>query len=68
MTGVQTCALPILIVVLTPAGGDAVQAFKAGIMEIADVFCINKADLPGADRLMREIRAAQELGMHEEHT
>ena len=40
-----------VVVVLTPAGGDAVQAFKAGIMEIADVFCINKADLPGADRL-----------------
>ena len=57
-----------VVVVLTPAGGDAVQAFKAGIMEIADVFCINKADLPGADRLQREIRAAQELGAHDEHT
>ncbi len=56
------------VVVLTPAGGDAVQAFKAGIMEIADVFTINKADLPGADRLMREIRAAQELGAHDENT
>jgi LAO/AO transport system kinase len=56
------------LVVLTPAGGDAVQAFKAGIMEIADVFCINKADLPGADRLAREIRTAQELGAHDEHT
>lgn len=56
------------VVVLTPAGGDAVQAFKAGIMEIADVFAINKADLPGADRLQREIRAAQELGAHDEHT
>jgi LAO/AO transport system kinase len=56
------------VLVLTPAGGDAVQAFKAGIMEIADVFCINKADLPGADRLEREIRAAQELGAHDEHT
>lgn len=56
------------VLVLTPAGGDAVQAFKAGIMEIADVFCINKADLPGADRLLREIRAAQELGAHDEYT
>jgi LAO/AO transport system kinase len=55
------------VLVLTPAGGDAVQAFKAGIMEIADVYCINKADLPGADRLQREIRAAQELGAHDEH-
>ena len=57
-----------VVVVLTPAGGDAIQAFKAGIMEIADVFAINKADLPGADRLQREIRAAQELGAHDEHT
>jgi LAO/AO transport system kinase len=56
------------VLVLTPAGGDAVQAFKAGIMEIADVYCINKADLPGADRLLREIRAAQELGAHDENT
>jgi len=36
-----------------------VQAIKAGIMEIADVFVINKADLPGADRLEQEIRAMQ---------
>jgi LAO/AO transport system kinase len=56
------------VLVLTPAGGDAVQAFKAGIMEIADVFCINKADLPGADRLLREVRAAQELGAHDQNT
>jgi LAO/AO transport system kinase len=56
------------VLVLTPAGGDAVQAFKAGIMEIADVFAVNKADLPGADRLTREIKAAQELGSHDEHT
>jgi LAO/AO transport system kinase len=57
-----------VLLILTPAGGDAVQAFKAGIMEIADVFVINKADLPGADRLEREIRAALELGPHDEHT
>jgi LAO/AO transport system kinase len=56
------------VLVLTPAGGDAVQAFKAGIMEIADVFVVNKADLPGAERLMREIRAAQELGAHDQDT
>lgn len=48
--------------VLTPAGGDGVQAFKAGIMEIADVLVVNKADLPGADRSVRELRAAQGLG------
>ena len=56
------------VLVLTPNAGDAVQAFKAGIMEIADVFAINKADLPGADRLEREIKAALELGAHDEHT
>ena len=57
-----------VLLVMTPAGGDAVQAFKAGIMEIADVFAINKADLPGADRLEREIKAALELAPHDEHT
>lgn len=56
------------VLVLTPAGGDAVQAFKAGIMEIADVFAVNKADLPGADRMVREIGAALELGTHDEST
>lgn len=50
------------VLVLTPGQGDSVQAFKAGIMEIADVFVINKADLPGSGRLKREIQAALELG------
>ena len=49
------------LLVLTPAHGDGVQAFKAGIMEIADLFCINKNDLPGGHRLKREIRAALQL-------
>ena len=48
-------------VVLTPSLGDDVQAAKAGIMEIADVFVINKADLPGADELERQILAAISL-------
>ena len=56
------------VLVLTPAGGDAVQAFKAGIMEIADVFAINKADIPGADRTEREIKAALEFNPHDEHS
>ncbi|WP_337193047.1 methylmalonyl Co-A mutase-associated GTPase MeaB [Deinococcus xianganensis] len=56
------------LLVLTPAGGDGVQAFKAGIMEIADVIAVNKADLPGADRTVRELMAAQGLGAHDEHT
>jgi LAO/AO transport system kinase len=46
------------VVVVNPGWGDSVQANKAGLMEIADVFVINKADQPGADRLDREIKAA----------
>jgi len=49
----------VTVLVLVPGMGDDVQAIKAGIMEIADVFTINKADLPGADRLEQEIRAVQ---------
>lgn len=45
----------IAIVVLVPGLGDEVQALKAGIMEIADVFVVNKADRDGADRLASEI-------------
>src|SRR5574341_336599 len=51
----------VTVVVLTPGLGDDVQAIKAGIMEIADVFVINKADQAGADRLEREIQAALSL-------
>ncbi len=43
------------VVVLTPESGDSVQAMKAGLMEISDVFVVNKADRPGAERLAREI-------------
>lgn len=46
----------VTIVVLVPGMGDDIQAIKAGIMEIADIFVINKADQPGADRVEREIR------------
>jgi LAO/AO transport system kinase len=49
----------VTLLVLAPGMGDDVQAIKAGIMEIADVFAINKADLPGADRLEQEIRTMQ---------
>ncbi len=51
----------VIVLVLVPGFGDDVQAMKAGIMEIADVFAINKADLPGADRLEQEIRAMQSV-------
>ncbi len=52
----------VTVLVLVPGMGDDVQAIKAGTMEIADVFAINKADLPGAGRLEQEIRAMQSLG------
>lgn len=44
------------VVLLAPGMGDGIQAAKAGILEIADVFVVNKADRPGADRTAREIR------------
>jgi LAO/AO transport system kinase len=52
----------VTVVVLTPNMGDDVQAIKAGVMEIAEIFVINKADLPGADRARREIEAMLSLG------
>jgi LAO/AO transport system kinase len=47
----------VTMVVLVPGMGDDVQAIKAGIIEIADVFVINKSDLPGADKLERELNS-----------
>ncbi|MDR3584110.1 MAG: methylmalonyl Co-A mutase-associated GTPase MeaB [Desulfosporosinus sp.] len=44
-----------VVVVLNPGTGDGIQAIKAGIMEIADVFVINKSDLPGAERMKNDI-------------
>ena len=44
-----------VVVVLTPESGDTVQTLKAGLIEIADVFVVNKADRPGATRLAREL-------------
>ncbi len=45
-----------VVVVLSPGWGDEIQAFKAGLMEIGDVFVVNKADLPGANRTLLDIR------------
>jgi LAO/AO transport system kinase len=56
----------VTVVVLVPGMGDDVQAIKAGIMEIADVFVINKSDQPGADRLQREIKAIQSLAVRKD--
>ncbi len=51
----------ITVVILVPGMGDDVQSIKAGIMEIADIFVINKSDREGAERVEREIRALQSL-------
>ncbi|WP_047980907.1 methylmalonyl Co-A mutase-associated GTPase MeaB [Ornithinibacillus contaminans] len=56
------------VVVLTPNSGDVLQIFKAGIMEIADLFVINKADLPGVGKLkalLRELVHSNNRAQHE---
>ena len=59
----------VTIVVLVPGMGDDVQSIKAGIMEIADIFVINKSDRDGAERVEREVRAMQSLAMrHDDWT
>jgi LAO/AO transport system kinase len=50
-----------VVVVVVPGYGDDVQAVKAGLMEIADVFCVNKADLHGADKVAGEVEAMMML-------
>jgi len=52
----------VTVLALVPGMGDDVQALKAGIIEIADIFVVNKADQPGADRVEAEIRATLSLG------
>lgn len=54
-------AADTVVVVLVPESGDAVQAMKAGLMEIADVFCVNKADHPDAGALVHALRAMLHL-------
>jgi len=46
------------LVVLVPESGDGIQVMKAGLMEIADIFVVNKADRPGADRIRQELEVA----------
>ncbi|HVR69882.1 MAG TPA: methylmalonyl Co-A mutase-associated GTPase MeaB [Vicinamibacteria bacterium] len=55
----------VSVVVLVPGMGDEVQALKAGIMEIADVFAVNKADRDGADRLVTQIQSMLSLAGEE---
>jgi len=49
------------VLVLTPEAGDSVQTLKAGLMEVADVFAINKSDRPGAERMALDIRSMLEM-------
>ena len=56
----------ITVVILVPGMGDDVQTIKAGIMEIADIFVINKSDREGAERVEREIRALQSLALRDD--
>jgi LAO/AO transport system kinase len=51
----------VTVVVLMPGMGDDIQSIKAGIMEIADIFVINKSDREGADRVEKEVRSMQSL-------
>ncbi len=57
----------ITIVILVPGMGDDVQTIKAGIMEIADIFVVNKSDYEGAERVEREIRALQSLDVRSDN-
>ena len=50
------------LVLLAPGMGDGIQAAKAGILEVADVFVVNKADRAGADETVRDLRSMQSLG------
>ena len=52
------------VVVLVPESGDAIQAMKAGILEVADILVVNKSDRSGADRLILEMKFAFELRAH----
>jgi LAO/AO transport system kinase len=55
-------AADTVVLALQPGAGDAVQALKAGVMEIADVFCVNKADHPQSRGAAAEIRSMLEIG------
>ena len=51
---IDTC--DVVVVVIVPESGDAVQMLKAGLMEIADIYCMNKSDRPGAERLVADLK------------
>ena len=51
----------VLVLVITPAGGDTIQWQKAGLLEVADMVTVNKADLPGAEETVASVRAILSL-------
>ena len=55
-----------ILVVLVPESGDSIQVMKAGLMEIADVFAVNKSDRPAADPLVRELKMMTSWATHDE--
>ena len=57
-----------VIVVLVPESGDSIQVMKAGLMEIADVFAVNKSDRPEADKMVKELLTMVSMMDHDEHT
>lgn len=57
-----------VLVVLVPESGDSIQVMKAGLMEIADVFAVNKADRPEVDKLVKELITMVGLSPHDEHS
>jgi len=56
----------VTVVVVTPGWGDALQAAKAGLLEVADVFVVNKADRPGAPEARRDLSSMLDLGTSRE--
>lgn len=54
----------VTVLLLVPGMGDDIQTFKAGVMEIADLFAINKSDRPGAERVEREVAAMLSIAPH----
>ena len=57
-----------VVVVLVPESGDSIQVMKAGLMEIADVFSVNKSDRPEADKLVKELITMVGMSPHDENS
>ena len=60
---IDTC--DVVAVILVPESGDAIQALKAGLMEIADIFVVNKADRPGSDNFMAQLNMILDIRRHQ---